>query len=393
MSNSETLLDSILQLLKARRCAFVDRFGPHFICSAGAHLFNLVNIEKSIFREHGLGETDMRLHIMFVAPPGFSKSFFLRQFLGGDYSILGATNIHCAFEGAMTEAGWIGTKRFGDDGTDEMLGAAYEHRTGIIGIEEFSSLTQMMKVAHSSQLDTAMLTTLDSGWAMKRLAPGKIEYRTHVSLWAGTQPLRFDLSSGLGRRFYFIYFVPNRKDRAILVKKRREGKNVDPQLTSLTQIRVMINKLMEDIADIDIISFDRPLFTLFDELHVPHFEESLYERLALGYNVMTKKIVPDFKITLDDRLRRLIGQEYNWRNMLKYGAHIAQIIKLLTEDAEEIVESEFKLQLVNLGIDFSQSTKMLEAMKRMRMISVDEVTGIISLEQLPAFKRSYQGGE
>jgi len=230
----------------------------------------------------------------------------------------------------------------------------------------------MMKASHSSLLDTAMLTTLDSGWALKRLAPGKIEYRTHVTLWAGTQPSRFDLSSGLGRRFYFMYFVPTKKDRRMLTSLRRKGKNVDPQHTLLTEIRIRVDELIKNIVDIETIWFDENLFKLFDEFHIPHFEEPLYERLAIGYNIMTKSPEPRFDVALDDRLTRLIKQEYNWRNMLKYGAHVAQVITILADHDNEMNEDELRSQLVDFGVDFTQTAQLLDSMKRMRLIVIDK---------------------
>ena len=156
----------------------------------------------------------------------------------------------------------------------------------------------------------------------------------------------------------------------------QKGKNIDPQITMLTEIGVRTIETLKNIIDIETVWFDENLYKLFDEFRIPHYEEPLYERLAIGYNIMTKLPEPRFDVVLDKRLTRLIKQEYNWRNMLKYGAHVAQVIVILADNNNEMAEEELRVTLVNFGIDFTQTTQLLDGMKRMRLIDIDG--GVVS---------------
>jgi len=201
-----SLLSLCMDELKYRKIGFVNEFAPFFIASTGCHLFNLRNKKDNIHLESGLMK-DKRLHVMFVAPPGFSKSFWIKQFLKGDTCLYANTSLKKGFQGLMTEAGWVGTIKFitnaeGETESKEFRGAAWRYRDGIIGIEEFSVLSDYFE-GRSGALDNAILTSLDDGSCYKSLAAGEMKYETNVSVFGGTQPTRFNLSSGLGRRFLF----------------------------------------------------------------------------------------------------------------------------------------------------------------------------------------------
>lgn len=90
-----------------------------------------------------------------LAPPGFSKTFWLEQFLRGIQAILKGSSIDIGFEGAMTEAGFVGTTKFVDGERRIIRGCAKVFCDAIVGIEEFSALTEMMKAQYSKQLDNS----------------------------------------------------------------------------------------------------------------------------------------------------------------------------------------------------------------------------------------------
>ena len=81
-------------------------------------------------------------------------------------------------------------------------------------------------------------TALDSGMIRKRLAAGKIEYQTNFTLWTGVQPARYQLSSGLARRFLFLLFIPNFKDIQAFKVNRRLAKNVKTNTLGLQKIKL-----------------------------------------------------------------------------------------------------------------------------------------------------------
>ena len=76
------LYNEILKELEARNTAQWNKFPPYFIISAACHMFNVVNQTKKIYLESGFAN-NTRLHISMIAPQGFSKSFWLKQFLDG----------------------------------------------------------------------------------------------------------------------------------------------------------------------------------------------------------------------------------------------------------------------------------------------------------------------
>ncbi|MBU0792030.1 MAG: hypothetical protein KKC55_16400, partial [Gammaproteobacteria bacterium] len=244
------LMDTVLNYLKAREIVFSDRYMPYYVASAACHLCNIVNKEKQFYLESG-AVPDLRLQIFLVSPPGYMKSFFLKILLDGPTSVFGGSIINTAFQGSMTEAGFVGTVKFGaDDEPTTHYGAAYEYSHHIVGIEEFNALTNAMKQEHSSNLDNALLTALDSGMLVKRLGPGEISYSTNVTLFSGSQPARFDLSSGLGRRFLFIYFIPSKEEKELIRAGRRRGKGVRGKPEILLRAQREVEEIDERVKNI-----------------------------------------------------------------------------------------------------------------------------------------------
>jgi len=179
------MTDNIFNLIEEefvhRKCAHVDIYPRHFACSLGAHIFNLVNQETEVLVQSSI-PVDLRQHIMFVAPPGFSKTFWMEQFVRGTWSILHETGIQHGFEGSTTEAGFVGSATLVDGEPVITAGLAKIYEWGICAFEEFSALTAMMRSHHSRQLDAALLLALDKGYVVKRLRAGRIGYKTNVSV-------------------------------------------------------------------------------------------------------------------------------------------------------------------------------------------------------------------
>ena len=193
----------ILEELTASGACHVDRFPPFFIMSIGAHMFNLHNKSHHIYVVNRR-TPDTRLHVLMCAPPGAEKTFWQEQFLRGDQALLHNSDLDVGFMGTITEAGFVGTIKFEAGEKKEFMGICKTRETAIIGSEEFSAVTESMKAEYAKTLDSAMLGALDSGWVYKNLGAGELNYQTGLTLWAATQPARFDLRGGMGRRFLFI---------------------------------------------------------------------------------------------------------------------------------------------------------------------------------------------
>lgn len=273
-----------------------------------------------------------------------------------------------------TEAGYVGTTRLIDGELTVVYGAAFEHRNSVLGIDEFSSLTHTMRLDHSKNLDNYLLTSLDNGFVLKRLAPGPIRYDTQLTLWASTQPVRFDISSGLARRFIFIYFIPTTKERLTLKMARRNGRNVRPDYNSLDRIGKSLDNRMANIREIEKLTFDDEILSLLDKLNVAHYEEKLYERLALGIYCFSHRLDKHVHVNLDDVSRQAIENVNEWRSDVKAGGKEQQLVSILREHGSMTIDDLIKTSNI-FGVPFAEASEMVSALKRQKRITLWEDKG------------------
>jgi len=381
----QDLYTAIIQELTDRGSAYVDDMCPYYISSIGCHLLNLVNQSLQFYVESGR-PIDTRLHILFVAPPGFSKSFWLSQFLRGAEGILTKSGIEVLMEATLSGAGFVGTVKFGgqNDAIREM-GLAEQSATAIIGVEEFAAVTNMFKTTHSSDLDTALLQALDSGFVYKRLAAGSIKFRTYLTLWSGCQPARFDLSSGLGRRFLFIEFIPNKADFRILTEARRNSKGRRSNPVQLQIIRDGVRELVAFLRQLNEVTIDPKFYDLMDKHEIIHYEEVLYERLMLGLSVMRGHFVKSgggyrLDATLDDLALKFLEDEIVHRQAIKRGSEYSQVFTILEDTETGKASIDFvREMLLNYGNDYTQASTLIFSMIKTGL--VNKSGEIISLKK------------
>ena len=366
---NKNIYKSIIAELSESGAAYAERFASFYIASIGAHRLNLANQRYEFYVRSRKAE-DTRLHILFIAPPGFSKTFWLAQFLRGKYALLANSGIDTTMEATLTGAGFVGTVKFSGQGESvREPGLAESHSTGIIGVEEFAAITGMFKKQHSSELDTALLQALDSGYVYKRLAAGPIKYRTYLTLHTGCQPARVDLTSGLGRRFVFVEYIPTRADFRMMTDARRSAKGKHANEPRLNQIRADIKQMGEDMNNIKDVQIDESFYRFMDDHNVIHYEEVLYERLLLGINVMQGNY--------DDRClygemgtvaSYLLNEEINHRQSIKTGSEYSQVLTILRDfqgsaDIDDVVE-----MLLTYGCDYTQAIELIAKMSKVGMI-------------------------
>jgi hypothetical protein len=367
-----------LRYLEQCKIAFASRFAPPFICSIGSHILNLENRKREFFTEHGrIG--NLRVHVFFCAPPGHMKTLMLQKFLDGPTSIAGGVeDLQTGFEGAMTEAGFTGTIKVVNGEPVKQFGAAYDHREGMIGIDEFAALTNSMKQEHSINLDSAMLTALDSGFVVKRLALGKIQYITDMTLLTGSQPARFNLTSGLGRRFIFIYFIPTRDESNEIKASRRQAKLAFPSTTTLYNLKANLHKMIESAHLVQKITFDKSIYDKLDRLSVPHYEEMLFERVAVGYTSAIQNGGGDstLAVTMDPELGNIFQKIYQWRLEIKKGAETTEVYQVVRE-MDLCTVTQVKNRLTDFGLEYNKSTELLESLRRQgRIMFIKEKAGV-----------------
>ena len=363
-----TLYGACNNWMTTRKVGFIDMVLPFYLSAACCHIINLENKKREFYFEHGQ-PADMRLHVFITAPPGYMKSFILKRFLDRQNSMFGQTSIKTAFMGQTTEAGFVGTIQLADGEPVQQPGMAYDFMDHILGIDEFSALTNTMTTDHSKNLDNALLTALDSGYLIKRLAAGELRYETHLTLWAGSQPARFNLSSGLGRRFLFIYFVPTTYQQAQMRTFRRQGRGVVNDAKTADAVYHLTDKFVTSAATINEISYDDGIYTALDALDVPHYEEPLYEKMALGYSLATQPITPSFTVRLSDKISEMWQLEHDWRFKIKSGAQESQVMQFIVE-SPGIDESTLKVKLMDFGMTFADVSASVDLLYRQRRIGI-----------------------
>lgn len=378
MSN---VYDMIINEFEARNAADVKTFPPFFIASTGAHYFNLINQQRHMYTEAGL-TVNTRLHIIMVAPQGQSKSFWLKQFLETENSILKGTAITTDFELRMSEAGYIGTIKFGEKNQIiETQGLCQEESSSIVGIEEFSDLMKSVTAQdYNIGLENELLTTLDSGMAIKRLAAGKLEYRTNLTLWTATQPGRYNLTSGLGRRFLFIFNIPTENSMKVLKLKRRQAADIDIDASNLFDLKRELNMRFDDITTkLNSIHFEKSFYDYMDRLNVVPYEEPLYERLALGYTLMKQdSIESELNIDPDFTLKRLMKMEWGWRKKIKQGTEDSMVWTFI-ESATDLRHERCLEVLMDFGMALKDAQKSIRELQKRDLITIEN--GYIRLKK------------
>ena len=181
-----------------------------------------------------------------------------------------------------------------------------------------------------------------------------------MTWWAGTQPARFDLSSGLARRFIFVTKYPKWEDFKLMSQRRRASKGVKKTAQS--------SKILHDILDqrfalirnnVSGVVFHEDFYQLMDKHRVIHYEEALYERLAIGYWLMKEEnLGGSLEIRLDPELERIIGLELDNRKKIKKGA-ISSMVWNMVKDLPAIGKKELMDKLLDLSMDYDESRSVL----------------------------------
>ena len=219
----------------------------------------------------------------------------------------------------------------------------------------------------------------NSGWVYKDLAAGPIAYETRLTLWAATQPARFDLRSGMARRFLFINNIPTLKDLAEIRIARRNSKNVRYNPVRTDRIRQELKDLKAQVEGIESITWDEEkVYKKYDELKLLHWEEKLYDNMLMGYWIMRGKFDRELHVTLDDTITNYILQEARHRDTIRRGSEFAEILLLMREHNGEIEEFVLKDELLAFGKDWRQSRQLIDDLIHIRAL-VRMPNGILKL--------------
>lgn len=370
------ILDTIMGELHNRKAYLCDTYAPYYVYSYAVHAFNLHNQQARVYWEGGQ-LPNMRLSILFVAPSGFMKTYYRRQMADKVAGIFTGSKVQLGYEQELTGAGLVGTIKPYKDSTQccdiEVEGAAKTYKNAIVTIDEFSGITNAFQSTYNNQMDSQLLAILDSGEVYKRLGGGKIEYTTYMTLWAGVQPARYDLRSGMGRRMLFLVFIPTKQDNDKLIRIQQDAHNIPQDKVRMTEIWREIDSWVDDINKIERVEFDQSLTDLYLDMGLFSFEVSYFNRLALGYELAVNGASRNMCIAANDKgMREMFKQQKDWRTDIMMGIDQVQMTKLISMGGIENKEGEVTIDRRSLVCDATMvgwnaqqvNDKLVELMKQ-----------------------------
>jgi hypothetical protein len=363
------IYDMVMEEMHSRKAYKYETYVPFYTISYAVHAFNLMNNKRKIYYE-GKKILNSRLPILFVSPAGFMKSYYLTNMAGDpDVGVFNNSGFKVGYEQSMTEAGLVGT--IGKDGFGEprfIPGAAAVYNEGMMLIDEFSGITQAMKSSGNNQMDSQLLTILDGGHVVKRLASGMHEYDTRLTLWTGVQPAKIDMSSGLGRRFCYMLFMPTRHDNKMIMKARHDAKNIRPDPTEMLKIQNMNKSFVASMNTIERIEYPNEILSLYESMGIFSFEAQLYDQLILGYNLAKFGAKKKMELTINDELRTLLTREKEWRLEINLGVDLGLMKNMIKILGGKTNTQMLAAECTMVGWNAEQMNSVLNDMVRYNMI-------------------------
>jgi len=352
-----TIFQEALKLLRLRGVEFVDKFMPPLLSSFACHLLNLKNRNQKFFYENDR-IPDLRMHVMIVSPPGFGRSFAIKQLMDPEYGLLNAGIVPMLFQGYTTEAGMIGSnERIGGQVT-KIKGLFEEYWNGILGFEEFFAITQAMEQKHSLAMEPALNQALLDGDVRKRLRSGAIEYHTDVTIWGGTQITRFKVGGGLLRRFLLVNWVPSRREEKVMQRAIWKGSNLKLDPSKLQQFKSELINFDSELDKIRRIEFSDDLKN--ELAGRVHYLQKNYRKLAIGYNLLSQPIERTLYVDTDPYFSLLLKKADLWRISLIGDPEGNSILEVVREHNGRIRKDELKRKLIDFSLKFEVSDRIIK---------------------------------
>jgi hypothetical protein len=306
-----------------------------YLSSIGCHIGNFHNkggtsIKPPFYTVKGQ-IPDIRSHIFSVGPPGYGKSLYERFFVEERLGLLiGA--IPCVRQGGLTAKGLTG----GWEDDIRVVGEAERYRDGVICIEEFDHVIKAGLKEHSNSIGNDLLDLLDSGHYRNKKGTKEeaIEYDSYFTLFAGTQPERFQVGTGLARRVMFLDQIPDDSIRKALFQSHYSGVGIQPNMSVIRSIREKIGYLFQTFAATE-IELTQEYQDMAMKIGATHLELQYLDKFAIGYRIIRhykggKKLI----VEPDPDLHDLLKMVKQMRMGCMFGAVELQILKLLEKPRE-----------------------------------------------------------
>ena len=316
--------------------------------SIGSHIANVrnmdlaeVNPQLALF-EGGECE-NLRTHCVLMFSSGFGKSSEMRHLLAARSGLLSKSKFfNTTIRSTFTPESWVGTALKDKEGQPQIKQGLFDrYKRGIVGADEFMRFTRMMDtsaVHEATNEEVYLLTALQHSSLTKEMSYATVESGDiGTTLWVGCRPTRVDMRHGLARRVSFHIFTPtpkictNYKEMNWL--KNKGGSTLDAVKEDMAET---ILDVTETMTDMNLVDYE-PLKEYFKRKFPntgrypldPHFETSIYKRLALGFSVATGTFP---KIVMDDRLCDLIDNEIKSRHVIRNDPEIEIVRKIVEEE-------------------------------------------------------------
>lgn len=369
------LFETALEIFKERRFINYDKILPLYICSIGCHMFNYLNKTKKepMFTSGGL-IPDMRAHIFMVTIPGFGKTYTIEQFISDKMGVLSQSEVKTGRIAEVSAAGLVGSIKTTQDGstiTDK--GALQRKKEYILCSDEFSMITNSAKQQHSKTLTSVLLTALDGGNVTKDLVGGGIEFVTYSTIWGAVQPAVYELGQGLPRRFLFVVYMPDYHDFMKFRQAADESDNVRTDLRKLLQFKRGVNERFIEIKDkLKHIEFDESFSKWLKQFMLPHYEETLFKRILLGYWIMKLDELPEtLVLKLNDEVEDLIRREMKWRLTVQKGVKKIRINEIIRH-IEKIEYDNLIKMLLSFSLEYTTIERELMVLESHKFIKISE---------------------
>jgi hypothetical protein len=372
------IMNLVMRELQSRGALDYELYAPYYVCSYAMHAFNLMNQERKIYWEYK-SIPNMRIHIIFVAPPGGMKTFFLMNMGGGENAVFQNTNYAMNLKSNISEATLVGTYTNIKGSPVERQGEARIHSKEFLLEDEFDALVSAMTSSYNSQLRTQLLHALDHGNLVKDMTGGPtIQYKTYFTMWGGVQPQKYDIADGLGRRLCFLLNMPNKSSKKLLGKARWGAMNLrgDEDVAD-EPLPISFNKWTDSFSKIEHIDWDNAIEDYYIEKDIGSEMYSLYNQLILGWHLARGNVGPDIKLDIKDPiLYELLENERIWRRKVELGPDLIQIGDLIDKNGYHETDDHIYISVQKLNslapvisMSIARIHNKLDEMRKYGMIS------------------------
>jgi len=315
----------------------------------------------------------MRLPVIAMGPPGCGKSYYLEQMSDPFVGILNDLQYNLKFEQEMSDAGLVGTISENPDDPEHPFikkGVAEKHKESIVLIDEFSSVMLSALKSQTGVKAETLLSVLDSGRVVKALANGEYEYFTNLTLWCGIQPVKCDMSGGLGRRLCIILNIPTKDDEERYADASQKSDNVKIDPEHMRDLNTRIKMWESTIGCIKHVEFSDAFYRFVRKnLRAKNYIIELYKKMGIGYTIAKYGGSENIVVDLDDDLRNILKLEETWRRQVMQGPEIQQILAIImshgikTDAGITIQRVTLNLLGSDMGLSAAQVHKCLSDMK------------------------------